>query len=149
LLGINQQRDALQARLREREAPSKAAASHPAAAGEASHLRNQLAQMEEYLASIERETARSVREEQLAAAEIERLEAARQSLTEIVAARQLELESVTGERRRTEEDLAARRQAAAELRQTIDQEKTEVSRIRARKESLDRCWLTAATPPNR
>src|ERR1035438_330169 len=38
---------------------------------------------------------------------------------------------------RSEEDLAARRQAAAELRQTIDQEKTEVSRIRARKESLE------------
>ena len=138
LLGINQQRDALQARLREREGAIEAGRQAILRLlGEASHLRNQLAQMEEYLASIERETARSVREEQVAAAEIERLEAARRSLAETVAARQLELEAVTGERRRTEGDLAARRQAAAELRQTIDHEKTEVSRIRARKESLE------------
>ena len=138
LLGINQQRDALQARLRERESAIEAGRQAILRLlGEASHLRNQLAQMEEYLAGIERQTARSVREEQEAAAEIGRLEAARQSLAETVAARQLELESVTGERRRTEEDLAARRNAAHELRQTIDHEKTEVSRIRARKESLE------------
>jgi chromosome segregation protein len=138
LLGINQQRDALQGKVRERESAIEAGRQAILRLlGEASHLRNQLAQMEEYLASIERETARSMKEEQVAAAEIERLEAARHQLAETVAARQLELESVTGERRRTEEDLAARRQAAAGLRQAIDQEKTEVSRIRARKESLD------------
>jgi chromosome segregation protein len=138
LLGINQQRDALQARLREREGAIEAGRQAILRLlGEASHLRNQLAQMEEYLASIERETARSMREEQVAAAEIERLEAARQSLTEIVAARQLELELVTGERRRNEEDLATQRHAAAELRQGIDRDKTEVSRMRARKESLE------------
>ncbi|MFZ0935995.1 MAG: chromosome segregation protein SMC [Bryobacteraceae bacterium] len=138
LLGINQQRDALQARLREREGSIETGRQAILRLlGEASQLKNQLAQMEEYLASIERETARSTREEQAAAAEIERLEAARRSLAETVAARQLELEAVMGERRRTEEDLAARRQAAAELRQTIDEEKTEVSRIRARKESLE------------
>jgi len=138
LLGINQQRDALQARLREREGAMEAGRQAILRLlGEASHLRNQLAQMEAYLASIERENARSAREEQMAAAEIERLEAARRELAETVAARQLELEVVTGERRRTEEDLATRRQAAAELRQTIDHEKNEVSRIRARKESLE------------
>ena len=41
--------------------------------GEASTLKNQLAQIDEYLAGIERETARATREEQIAAAEIERL----------------------------------------------------------------------------
>jgi chromosome segregation protein len=138
LLGINQQREALQTRLREREgAIETGRQAILRLLSEASQLKNQLAQMEEYLASIGRETARSTREEQAAAAEIERLEAARRSLAETVAARQLELEAVMGERRRTEEDLAARRQAAAELRQTIDEEKTEVSRIRARKESLE------------
>jgi chromosome segregation protein len=138
LLGINQQRDALQARLREREDAIEAGRQAILRLlGEASHLRNQLAQMEEYLASIERETARSTKEEQAAAAEIERLEAARRQLAETAASRQLELEAVTGERRRTEEELAARRQAAAGLREAIDQEKTEVSHMRARKESLE------------
>ena len=73
----------------------------------------------------------------MAAAEIERLEIARKQLSETVAQRQLELETVTGERRRTEEDLADAAQAAAELRREIDGAKTEVSQIRARKESLE------------
>ena len=105
--------------------------------GEASTLKNQLAQIDEYLAGIERETARATREEQVAAAEIERLETARKQLSETMSQRQLELESVTGERRRTEEDLAERRRTAAELRHEIDGVKTEVSQIRARKESLE------------
>ncbi len=138
LVGINQQRDAMQSKLREREWSIEAGRQAILRLlGEASQLRNQLAQMEEYLASIERETARSLKEEQVAAAEIERLELAKKSLAETLAARQLELEEVTGERRRTEADLTARRKSAAELRQTIDHEKTEVSRLRARKESLD------------
>ena len=49
----------------------------------------------------------------------------------------MELETVTGERRRTEEDLADRRSLAGELRREIDGVKTEVSQIRARKESLE------------
>ena len=138
LLGINQQRDGMQAKLRERERAIEAGRQAILRLlGEASQLRNQLAQMEEYLASVERETARSVKEEQVATGEIERLEAAKKSLAETMAARQLELEAVTGERRRTEADLAERRKSAAELRQTIDHEKAEVQRVRARKESLD------------
>ena len=138
LLGINQRREALQAKLREREGAIESGRQLILRLlGEASTLRNQLAQTEEYLASIERDAARSRKEEQIASAEIERLEAARRQLAETVAARQLELEEVKGERQRTEEDLAARRLAAAQLRQAIDEEKTEVSRIRARKESLE------------
>ena len=105
--------------------------------GEASTLKNQLAQIEEYLAGIERETLRSTREEQVAAAEIERLDAARKKLSETVAQRQLELEAVMGDRRRTEEELGMRRRAAVDLRREIDSAKNEVSRIRARKESLE------------
>ena len=51
--------------------------------------------------------------------------------------RQLELEAVTGERRRTEEELAERRRTAAELRREIDGVRAQVSQIRARKESLE------------
>ena len=135
---INQQRENLQARVREREQAIEAGRQAILRLlGEASTLKNQLAQVEEYLAGIERETARSQREEQVAAAEIERLEEARKQLSETAAQRQLELETVTGERRRTEKDLGQRRTSAVELRRTIDGLKNEVSQIRARKESLE------------
>ena len=83
--------------------------------GEVSTLRNQLAQMNEYLAGIERETARVQKEEQTSAAELERLAAARHALSETMAQRQLELESVAGERQRTE---AGSERAAPERRRS-------------------------------
>ena len=134
----NQERETLQQKMRERERAIESGRQVILRLlGEASTLKNQLAQIDEYLAGIERETARSAREEEIAAAEIERLNAARKQLSETVAQRQMELESVLGERQRTEEELAARRAAAAGLRAEIDALKTEVSQIRARKESLD------------
>jgi chromosome segregation ATPase len=54
-----------------------------------------------------------------------------------MAQRQLELESVTGERHRTEEDLTVRRQNAVEVRGRIDELRTECSQLKARKESLE------------
>ncbi len=135
---INQQREALQMKVRERERAIEGGRQVILRLlGEASTLKNQLAQIEEYLAGIDRETARATREEAVAAAEIERLDIARKQLSETVAQRQMELETVTGERRRTEQDLAERRQLAAELRREIDGVKTDVSQIRARKESLE------------
>jgi chromosome segregation protein len=134
----NQQREALQQKMRERERAIESGRQVILRLlGEASTLKNQLAQIDEYLAGIDRETARSAREEEIAAAEIERLNMARRQLSETVAQRQMELESVLGERQRTEEELTARRGAAAGLRAEIDALKTEVSQIRARKESLD------------
>ncbi|HVN06034.1 MAG TPA: AAA family ATPase, partial [Bryobacteraceae bacterium] len=127
-----------QARMREREQAIEAGRQVILRLlGEASTLKNQLAQIDEYLAGIDRETARAQREEQTGAAEIERLEAARKQLSETLAQRQLELEHVTGERRQTEEELAVRRAAAVELRRQIDALKTEVSEVRARKESVE------------
>jgi chromosome segregation protein len=135
---INQQREGLQFKVRERERAIEGGRQVILRLlGEASTLKNQLAQIEEYLAGIDRETARATREETVAAAEIERLDIARKQLSETVAQRQMELETVTGERRRTEEDLADRRKLAGELRREIDGLKTEVSQIRARKESLE------------
>jgi chromosome segregation protein len=135
---INQQREGLQLKVRERERAIEAGRQVILRLlGEASTLKNQLAQIEEYLAGIDRETARATREEAVAAAEIERLDIARKQLSDTVAQRQMELETVTGERRRTEEDLADRRKLAGELRREIDAAKTEVSQIRARKESLE------------
>ncbi|HEX3877274.1 MAG TPA: chromosome segregation protein SMC [Bryobacteraceae bacterium] len=135
---ITQQREALQSQVREREKTIEAGRQVILRLlGEASTLKNQLAQIEEYLAGIERETARSTREEQMATSEIERLDAARAQLSETLAQRQLELEAVVGERKRTEEDLTDRRRKASDLRREIDTLKTEVSRVRARKESLE------------
>jgi len=135
---INLQRESLQAKIREREKAIEAGRQVILRLlGEASTLKNQLAQIEEYLAGIERETARSQREEQTATGEIERIEAARKQLSETLAQRQLELEAVTGERRRTEETLVERRLSAAELRREIDGMKSEVSKISARKDSLE------------
>jgi chromosome segregation protein len=135
---INQQREGLQVKVRERERAIESGRQVILRLlGEASTLKNQLAQIDEYLAGIDRETARATREESVAAAEIERLDIARKQLSETVAQRQMELETVTGERRRTEEDLADRRRLAGELRREIDAAKTEVSQIRARKESLE------------
>ena len=138
MLEINQQREALQAKVREREKSIEAGRQVILRLlGEASTLKNQLAQIDEYLAGIDREMARSAREEQVSAAEIERIEAARKQLSETVSQRQLELESVTGERRKTEEDLAERRRLMVELRGEIDVLKTEVSKTIARKDSLE------------
>jgi chromosome segregation protein len=138
MMETNQQREQLQIKVRERErAIEQARQVILRLLGEASTLKNQLAQIDEYLAGIDRETARSTREEQVSAAEIERLDQARKQLSETVAQRQLELEAVSGERRRTEEELAERRRTSVELRRQIDGLKTEVSQIRARKESLE------------
>jgi chromosome segregation protein len=138
MVEINRQRELLQVKVREREQAIESGRQLILRLlGEASTLKNQLAQIEEYLAGIERESARATREEAAAAAEIERLEHARKQLSETLAQRQMELESVSGERHRTEEELADRRRTAVELRQQIDALKNEVSQIRARKESLE------------
>ena len=104
--------------------------------GEISTIQNQLAQIDEYLAGIERETTRAQREEQSAAAEIERLAAARKELSETMVRRQMDLEAVSGERRRTEEELGAQKTAAAELRAQIDALRGDCSHLEARKTSL-------------
>ena len=135
---INQQRESLQAKVQEREkAIETGRQAILRVLGEASTLKNQLAQIEEYLAGIDRETARSTREEETSAAEIERLETSRKQLSETMSQHQIELESVTGERRRTEEELTARRREVVDLQLRIDGLKNEVSQIRARKESLE------------
>jgi len=105
--------------------------------GEANTLKNQLAQADEFLAGIERETARVGREEANASAEVVRLTEARRELSEALSQRQMDLESVTGEKRQTEEGLGARRSLAAQSRAQLDQVRSECSRLKATKESLE------------
>jgi chromosome segregation protein len=138
MLEINQTRDGLQARVQQRE---KSIEDGRIAVlrliGEASTLQNQLAQIEEYLAGIERETARASKEEESAATEVARLAKARKEISESMAQRQLEIEAVSGERHRTEEELGARKNDATELRGQIDTLRAEHSRLQARRNSLE------------
>lgn len=138
LLDKNRGRDAIQARLREAEKTIEASRSIILRLlGEASTVRNQIAQADTYLAGIERERERVRKEEEIASAEIERLSGVRQQLSERIAERQLELQNVVSVRRQTDESLVDKRKAASELRQQIDQLRAECSRLRAKRESLD------------
>jgi chromosome segregation protein len=105
--------------------------------GEAAALRNQLAQVSEYLAGIERERTKIRKEEQTALSDLEWLAASRDEYSRRMAERQLELDSVTDRRRRAETDLADRRGRAAEARQRLDALRSEFSGVKARKDSLE------------
>jgi chromosome segregation protein len=138
LMEKNQTRDAIQLRVREAERAIEGARSQILRLlGEASTIKNQIAQADTYLSGIERERARVQKDEELAAAEMERLTGVRQQLSEKIAQRQTELQTVTGSRRQTEEALTQQRRSAGEMRQQIDQLRAEGSRLRARSESLE------------
>ncbi|MCC6859379.1 MAG: chromosome segregation protein SMC [Bryobacterales bacterium] len=134
----NEAREVLQARLRQREEAIESGRRQVLRLlGEASTLKNQLAQVDEFLVGLERESARVNKEEQAAAADLERLAAIREQLSEATARRQMELETVTGERRRVEEELALSKGQAAEGRRAIDQLRAETSQLKARRDSLE------------
>jgi len=138
VLEKNEAREALQTRLSEQEkAIEESRMVTLRLMSEISTIQNQLAQIDEYLAGIDRETARAQKEEQSAASEIERLATARKELSESMMRRQMELEAVCGERRRTEEELGAKKTAAAELRAQTDAVRSDCSNLKARKTSLE------------
>ncbi|HTR35741.1 MAG TPA: chromosome segregation protein SMC [Bryobacteraceae bacterium] len=105
--------------------------------GEASALKNQLVQTGEFLSAIERDTARCEKEEESAAADIGQLENVKAELSEKMCARQMELESTADRKRRVEEELVVRKTEAAEARRSLDLLRTEASRLKARKDSLE------------
>ncbi|MFN0165744.1 MAG: chromosome segregation protein SMC [Bryobacteraceae bacterium] len=137
-LAANEEREVLQNRVRDRE---KALETGRVAVlrllGEASTLKNQLAQIDEYLAGIERETARARREEEVAAGDLERLEKAKEEMSHTLSRQQMQLESIQDQRRLLEEDLATHRQMAQNSRRQVEQLRGETSQLKARKESLE------------
>ena len=138
LMEKNRVRDEIQGRVREAERVIEQSRSVILRLlGDASAIRNQLAQADTYLAGIERERTRVQKEEESASAEIARLATLKQQLSESSAQRQLEIQAVAGDRRQTEEGLAGKRRQAAELRQQMDQLRAECSRLRAKRESLE------------
>ena len=105
--------------------------------GEASTLKNQLAQIDEYLLAIDRDTTRAKREEETATADMDRMQKIKADLSGKMSARQMELESVVDLRKAVEEELSGRKSMIAETRRLLDQAKTEASRLKARKDSLE------------
>jgi len=131
------EREALQDSLRGREKQIEASRQTVLRLlGESSTLRNQVAQVESYLASLERDTARAQKEEQGAVSDIEWLGATQKELSEKAAARKQELESIVAQRRETESSLADRRARVAEARKELDRLRSEFSGIQARRDSL-------------
>jgi chromosome segregation protein len=132
------ERDAATTELRDREHAIEAGRQEVLRLlGEVSTLKNQVAQAETYLQSLDRDTARLVKEEQMAAADLASLEARKEEVSAALAARQLELESLGEQKRRIEGDLAASKEEAAQVRRELDQARSDVSRLRARKDSLE------------
>jgi chromosome segregation protein len=105
--------------------------------GESSALKNQLVQIGEYLSGVDRDAARCQRDEQTATADLERHALVKAELSRRMSAGQMELESTADRKRRVEEELATRKTQAAEARKTLDYLRTEASRLKARKDSLE------------
>jgi chromosome segregation protein len=134
----NEAREVLQGRLRERERSLESSRlAILRLLGESSTLKNQLAQVDEYLAGIERETMRVTREEAVAVSDLERLAASKEDVSQALSHRQLELESIQDQRRRADEELSVRKRGATEARQAIDTLRSEVGLHKARRDSLD------------
>ncbi len=105
--------------------------------GEASALKNQLVQISEYLSAIDRDSARCRHDEESATGDLDRLKALKADLSSKMSARQMELDSTADRKRRAEEEMNDRKARATETRRVLDQLRTEASRLKARKDSLE------------
>jgi chromosome segregation protein len=152
LAGLEEQageaRQRLEAKARDRDETQNAAAARERAMesarhgilrllGEGATLKNQLAQADTYLAALERDAAKAQKEEQGANQDLEWLGASKAELSTRLASRQIELESLSDQRRRAEEELAARKAELGAARQNLEQARTGFSRLKARLDSLD------------
>ncbi|MBI5084328.1 MAG: chromosome segregation protein SMC [Acidobacteria bacterium] len=138
LMAKNAEKEAVQAQLRDQErALEQSRQQVVRLLGESSQLKNQLGQIDTYLSSIDRDTVRVSKDEETAVADLARLDAAKAELTGKLSSRQLELESTEDRRKNVAADLQQRRAAALETRRELDTLKTETSRLRARRDSLE------------
>jgi chromosome segregation protein len=132
------ERDQIQQSVRERERIMETARQQVLRLlGEASSLKNQLAQIDEYLAAIERDRARSEKEAGQADADRARLEQGKAELSVRMAARQLELESIADRRRGVEEELSVQKNRLIEARRRLEALRAELARHKARRDSLN------------
>jgi len=131
-------RDSLQATLREREQLLEAARQQVLRLmSEASSLRHQLVQTDEFLASMDRDATRARREEEGASSDMARLDESKAELSTRLSARQLELESLADRRGRVEGELKERQLQAGTARQRLNMLRDALAKQKARKESLE------------
>jgi chromosome segregation protein len=132
------QRDALSQQLRERSAQlERQRQAIFALLGESNRLRNQLTQVETQQQGVAKNAERAQREEAEAQSETERLDRVKAELSEKLSARQLSLESLADRRKFLETELSTRRQQVVDTRKNLDQLRTETSRLKARRDSLE------------
>ncbi len=133
-----EERDALQADLRQRERNIEEARNGVLRlVGEASTLRNQVVQIDEYLAAIERDTARTRRDEDAAVQDLSRLDKIKSEISRKLSAQQMELESLADRRTRVDQELQERRLQIQSSRAQLEEIRTVLSRQKARRDSLD------------
>lgn len=138
LMAKNEEKDTLQAQLRERERGLESARQQVVRLlGESSQLKNQVGQIDTYLSAMERDTARVRNDESTAQADLTRLEQAKAEFAARLSNRQMELEAIQQRRKTVDTDLQQRRAQAQETRRQLDGLKTETSRLRARRDSLE------------
>ncbi len=105
--------------------------------GESSGLKNRITQLETQLSSADREAVRAKNEEQQSESDSSQLQNVKAQLSERLAGRQTELLSVTDQRKAVEQDLAQKRAALQESRRNLDLVRSEFSRVKARKDSVE------------
>lgn len=105
--------------------------------GEASGLRNQLGQTEQFLEGLYRDTNRIQHDEQTASAESEKIAAAKLDVSQQISLRQKELEGILNQKAQVEGQLSARHAQAAEARRNLEDLRGGTSRLAARRDSLD------------
>ncbi len=104
---------------------------------EASTLRNRITHAEAQIDAAERETARAHAEEQQSNADLSRIQHSRTELSVLLAARQAELDAVMNQRKTLEGHLQQKRHELSEAGQALERVRTEFSRVKARRDSLE------------
>ncbi len=105
--------------------------------GESSTLKNRITQVEAQMSALDRDTARAQGEERQSDTDLQRIQGIKTQLSERLAARQTELISVTAQRKEVELELQGARAQLNESRHALDRMRSEYSRVKARKDSLE------------
>ncbi len=136
--GKSAQRQEVQTRLAEHERSLEAARQRVLRLlNEASGLKNRITQVEAQLATLNRDSTRAEAEEQQCTSDLERIQGIKAQLGERLAARQNELISVADQRKEVESQLHQQRGQLGENRQLVERLRSEFSRVKARRDSLD------------
>jgi chromosome segregation protein len=132
------ERQEVQSRLAEQERGLEAARQRVLRLlGEASGLKNRITQVEAQLAAADRDTARAQGDETQSQSDLQRIQSVKAQLSERLTARQTELISVTDMRKEVEGELQQKRGQLQESRQLVERLRSEFSRVKARRDSLE------------